>query len=167
MKPSAVDADGSPLDQEPPEHRRYARHLRALADIPEREEADLVAAVLCDEDPQMAQSAVVHHLDRRAEQLLTDARFPSWAEAMTPVIDGRDFLTRRLREWTLLRAIALHEPWTADELITASDWLQRTAADARIGTSPAALSLLAERGRTRRVRNAAGRRTRQPDEPLS
>lgn len=113
------------------------------------------------------ESAVVHHLDRRAEQLLTDARFPSWAGAMRPVTDGRDFLTWRLREWTLLQASALHEPWTAEELLTASDWLQRTAVDARISTSPAALTLLAERGRTRRVRNAAGRRRQRPGQPLS
>jgi len=145
-------------NQEPAEHRRYARHLRALDSVAETEEADLVAAVLCDEDAQMAQSAVVHHIDRRAAQLLTDARFTAWAHRMATVIEGRDFLTRRLHEWTLLRAIALGEPWAAEELTAASDWFQRTAATARIITSPDALGLLAERGRTRRVRNAASRR---------
>ncbi|MFF5898055.1 hypothetical protein ACFY8O_19265 [Streptomyces argenteolus] len=34
---------------------------------------------------------------------------------------GRNYLTGRLHEWTLLRSIAMDEPWTADELTAASD----------------------------------------------
>ncbi|WP_455361751.1 hypothetical protein [Streptomyces sp. SYSU K21746] len=45
----------------------------------------------------------------------------------------------------------------------ASDWFQRSAA--AIVTSPEALKLLAERGRTRRVRNAASRQLRHRDQP--
>jgi hypothetical protein len=41
-------------------------------------------------------------LDRRAAQLLTDAEFTVWAHIMAAVIGGRDYLARRLREWTLL-----------------------------------------------------------------
>ncbi|MFJ3876688.1 hypothetical protein ACIPW5_04430 [Streptomyces sp. NPDC090077] len=142
----------------PPEHRRYARYLRALEGVGEAEEAELVAAVLRDEDAVMAESAVNRHLERRAAELLTGPRFPAWAAMMAPVIGDRAFLARRLREWTLLRSVALGEPWTGEELLAASDWFQRTAAAAEVVTSPAALGLLAEHGRTRRVRNAAGRR---------
>jgi hypothetical protein len=147
---AGLDADG-----EPAKHRRFANYLQALADVAEADEADLVAAVLRDEDATMADSAVGRHLDRRAAALLTDPRFTAWAHTLSEVIAGRDFLTRRLREWILLRTVAVDQPWTAEELIGASDWFQRMVATTRIVTSPEALRLLAERGRTRRVRNAA------------
>ncbi|WP_330242963.1 MULTISPECIES: hypothetical protein [unclassified Streptomyces] len=111
----------------------------------------------------MADSAVGRHLDRRAADLLTDPRFTAWAQNLTEVIADRDFLTRRLREWTLLRSIAQGKPWVAQELISASDWFQRVAATTQIVPSPEALMLLAERGRTRRVRDAASRQLRHRD----
>ncbi|MFJ8435308.1 hypothetical protein ACIQ9P_28835 [Kitasatospora sp. NPDC094019] len=147
-----------PPDDEPPEHRRYHQHLRALEAVVEAEEADLLAAVLRDEDRGMAEAAVNHHLGRRAAELLTGPGFPVWTATTATVVGDRDFLARRLREWTLLRAVALDEPWTDEELLAASDWFQRTAVTARFVTSPAALGLLAEHGRTRRVRNAASGR---------
>jgi hypothetical protein len=124
-----------------------------------------VAAALRDQDEPMAQGAVVHHLDRRAAQLLTDAEFTVWAHTMAAVIGERDYLALRLREWTLLRTTALDEPWAAEALTATSDWFQRTAATAQIITSSDALSLLAEQGRNRRVRNAASRRMEQLDQP--
>ncbi|MFH0518437.1 hypothetical protein ACHBTE_14805 [Streptomyces sp. M41] len=146
---------GSRPDEEPAEHRRFAEYLRALEAVAEEDEAGLVAAVLADQDAVMADGAVGRHLDRRAAQLLTGPRFTSWARAMSEVIDARAFLTRRLREWTLLRAVALGEPWTAGELTGASDWFQRAASATPAVTSSDALRLLAEEGRTRRVRHAA------------
>ncbi|WP_406360161.1 hypothetical protein OH782_28810 [Streptomyces sp. NBC_01544] len=154
------------LDEEPAEHRRFVRYLRALEAVAEADEVALVAAVLRDQDATMADSAVGRHLDRRAADLLTDAKFTAWAQTLTEVIADRDFLTLRLREWTLLRTIALGEPWTAEELTGATDWFQRMAAATQIAPSPEALGLLAERGRTRRVRNAAGQQLRYRDQPI-
>ncbi|XQE77730.1 hypothetical protein ACN24L_01425 [Streptomyces microflavus] len=142
------------LDEEPAEHGRYRRYLQALDGVAETDEADLVTTVLRDPVMSMAQAAVNHHLERRAAQLLTDPAFTAWAQMMATAVADRSFLTRRLSEWTLPRAIALDEPWTAEDLTTASDWFQRTASTAQIVTSSEVLSLLAERGRTRRVRNA-------------
>ncbi|MFS8202686.1 hypothetical protein ACLVWQ_28880 [Streptomyces sp. CWNU-52B] len=156
---------GPHLDKEPAEHRRFARYLQVLEAVAEEDEADLVAAVLRDQDATMADSAVGRHLDRRAADLLTEPRFTAWAQAMTEVIADRDFLTLRLREWTLLRAIALGDPWTAEELTGAADWFQRMAATAQIVTSPKVLMLLAESGRTRRVRNMASHQLRHRDQP--
>lgn len=156
---------GPHADEEPAEHRRFARYLQALEAVAEADEIDLVAAVLRDKDATMADSAVVRHLDRRAADLLTDPRFTTWAQTLTEAIADRDFLTRRLREWTLLRAIALGKPWATEELTSASDWFQRKAATTQIVTSPRALRLLAERGRTRRVRNAASRQLGHQDQP--
>ncbi|GAA3797383.1 hypothetical protein GCM10022403_034110 [Streptomyces coacervatus] len=156
---------GPHFDEEPAEHRRFARYLQALEAVAEADEAGLVAAVLRDQDTTMADSAVGRHLDRRADDLLTGPWFTAWAQTMTEVIADRDFLTLRLREWTLLRTIALGNPWTAEELTGATDWFQRMAATTQIVTSPKALRLLAERGRTRRVRNAASRQLRRRDQP--
>lgn len=153
------------LDEEPAEHRRFAGYLQVLGAVAEGDEADLVAAVLRDQDMKMADSAVGRHLDCRAADLLTDPRFTAWAQTLTEVIADRDFLTLRLREWTLLRTIALDEPWTAEELTGATDWFQRMAATTQIAASPKALRLLAERGRTRRVRNAASWQLRHRDQP--
>lgn len=155
---------GPHLDEEPAEHRRFARYLQALEAVAEADEAGLVAAVLRDQDVTMADSAVGRHLDRRAADLLTGPWFTAWAQTMTEVIADRDFLTLRLREWTLLRTIALGDPWTAG-LTGATDWFQRMAATTRIVTSPKALMLLAERGRTRRVRNATSHQLRHRDQP--
>lgn len=145
----------SRIDEEPAEHRRFGRYLMALEAVAEVDEPGLVAAVLRDEDATMAQSAVVCHIDRRAAQMLTESRFTAWADTLTGVVAGRDFLTRRLREWTLLGAITLGGPWAPEELTTASDWCQRTATTGQFAISPEALTLLAGHGRTRRVRNAA------------
>lgn len=138
---------------------RYARHLDRLAAAGAAGvagEAEVVAEVLRDRDPVMAQSAVVTHLDRRAVRLPPGAAFHDWARALHRVLDGHAFPARRLREWTLLKAVEAGGEWSRAELAAASDWCQRTAAQ-----SPApdeALALLAASGRTRRVRNAAARR---------
>ncbi|MFC9004501.1 hypothetical protein [Streptomyces microflavus] len=152
------------LDEEPAEHGRYRRYLQDLDGIAEADKADLVTTVLRDPVMSMAQAAVNHHLERRAAQLLTDPAFTAWAQMMATAVADRSFLTRRLSEWTLLRAIALDEPWTAEDLTTASDWFQRTASTAQIVTSSEVLSLLAERGRTRRVRNAASSQLQRWDQ---
>ncbi|WP_051806687.1 hypothetical protein [Streptomyces sp. NRRL F-2664] len=146
----------------PPEHWRYARHLEALAATPgahAEAEADTVAAVLRDPDRVMAESAVVTHLDRRAAGLLTDDGFTAWAGAISGVLAGRAFPERRLREWSLLKAVTRGEPWSAAELAGASDWCQRTAV--RLLASCEALELLAAGARTGRVRYAAAERLRR------
>lgn len=47
------------------EHRRFAHYRQALETVTEADEADLVAAVLRDQDATMEDSAVGSHLDRR------------------------------------------------------------------------------------------------------
>ncbi|MFD6187611.1 hypothetical protein [Streptomyces goshikiensis] len=152
-----IRAGGGRVDPEPPEYWRYTLHLDSLAAAPdEAAEAERMAAVLRDPDRVMAESAVVTHLDRRAAQLLADERFRDWARAVGAVLDGRAFPVVRLREWTLLKSVHQGEPWSVAELSGASDWCQRTAV--ALLTSYEALGLLAEAGRTRRVRNAAAQR---------
>ncbi|MFZ3468425.1 hypothetical protein ACODT3_35095 [Streptomyces sp. 4.24] len=151
------EAEDTSEEDVPSEHWRYARHLESLAAASgEPGEAEVVAAVLRDPDPVMAESAVVTHLDRRAVRLLADDSFPAWAQAMGAALGGRTFAARRLREWTLLKAVTRGEPWSREELLESSDWCQRTASQSLHAEE--ALRLLAAEGRTRRVRNAAAQR---------
>jgi hypothetical protein len=78
---------------------------------------------------------------------------------MTGTTSGYPFLEQRLREWTLFRAITLGLPWHPDALVESSDWLQRKTAAA---LNADALALLAEHGRTRRIRNAARSNPQHP-----
>lgn len=157
---------GSRFDEDPAEHGRFARYLASLEAVAETDEAELVATVLQDEDTPMAQSVVVRHVDRRAAELLAESRFTTWAHSVSAVITEYDFLNRRLQEWSLLRAITVGDVWAPVELTTASDWCQRTVTSVEVAIAPEALALLAEHGRTRRVRNAAARRLHHP-EPCS
>ncbi|WP_205624210.1 hypothetical protein [Amycolatopsis vancoresmycina] len=134
------------------EHERYARYLLEFANVSDDDEPELVRAVLTDPDRVMAESAVVRHLDLRAAALLAGHGFPAWAARMGALVLDHRFPAQRLREWVLLRAITHDEGWLASELTSASDWLQRRAC-----AVPAALTVLAEHGRTRRVRTAARR----------
>ncbi|MFD8235009.1 hypothetical protein ACFV20_24410 [Streptomyces sp. NPDC059696] len=138
--------------EEPAEHARYAGYLAELEQAADGDETGLVGRVLTDPDQVMAQAAVVRHLDRRAAELWPEPVWQEWAVAMARAVGGRPFLLRRLEEWALFRSVALGLPWRRDDLLAASDWLQlRTAA----GASPEALGVLAERGRTKRIRSTA------------
>ncbi|MFF8936575.1 hypothetical protein ACF08O_17915 [Streptomyces paradoxus] len=137
---------------EPAEHVRFAAHLADLEQVADGDEFELVGRVLADPDQVMARAAVVRHLDRRAAELCPGPAWEEWAAAMARAVAAHVFLTRRLREWSLLRAVTLRLPWHADELLASSDWLQLKAA---AGPDPEALGVLAECGRTKRIRNTA------------
>ncbi|MFF3306190.1 hypothetical protein [Streptomyces sp. NPDC002952] len=138
--------------EEPAEHVRFAVYLSELEQVADADEADLVSEVLTDPDQIMAQSAVLRHLDRRATDLHHGPAYEPWTESMARAAIDHPFLTRRLREWSLLRAITLGRPWHQDALLESSDWLQRKAA---AGSNTDALEILAERGRTKRIRSTA------------
>ncbi|ULR54228.1 hypothetical protein [Streptomyces deccanensis] len=138
--------------QNPDEHVRFAAYLDQLQQVADADEVDLVSRVLTDPDLTMARSAVVRHLDRRAAELHFDPAYNEWAQAMNQATIGHPFLAQRLREWALFRAIKLKLPWHPDDLLESSNWLQlKTAAEA----NTEAIEILAEAGRTKRIRNTA------------
>ncbi|MFE4599279.1 hypothetical protein ACFRKE_00290 [Kitasatospora indigofera] len=138
--------------EEPAEHLRFRDYLSKLEQATEADEVDLISEVLTDPDQTMAQSAVVRHLDRRAADLLCGPAYEPWAERLTQATTRCPFLTRRLREWSLFRAVTLRHPWRPDALLESSDWLQLKTAAA---SNEAALEILADIGRTKRIRNTA------------
>ncbi|MGW4646178.1 hypothetical protein [Kitasatospora sp. NPDC004289] len=145
--------------QDPDEHVRYHHYQRLFDEVTPAEAAALVTRVLADPDRAMANSAVCEYLDRRAAALLTDPQFPTWQQEMAGPVAVDEFSARRLTEWALLRTVALDEPWSAEELLTASNWLQLRLAET--GDSPTALATLTEGGRTRRIRTIADSRSRR------
>ncbi|NEA39199.1 hypothetical protein G3I76_65825 [Streptomyces sp. SID11233] len=138
--------------QNPDEHARFAAYLDKLGHVADTNEADLVSCVLTDPDQTMAQSAVLRHLDRRAVGLYPAPAYEEWAQSMTQATIDHPFLAQRLREWSLVRAITLNLPWQPENLLASSNWLQLKSA---AGTNTEAVEILAEAGRTKRIRNAA------------
>lgn len=137
--------------REPDEHIRFAAYLDELRQVGDGDEADLVIRVLGDPDRTMARSAVLRHLDRRSAALLLGSAYEGWARDIAPLLIGHPLLTARLREWSLLRAITLKRAWHPADLLASSNWLQLKAAE----SSAEAAEILAEGGRTRRIRNSA------------
>ncbi|MDX3571626.1 alpha/beta hydrolase [Streptomyces sp. ID05-47C] len=160
------------LDPEPAEHARYAEYVRALAEAPPAEELALIRRILTDPDRQMAVAAVIRHLDRRGEALHASppATWQKWAEGVREALGPTPpaFLLTRLSEWTYVHTLTTSDlrdpsnPSHLSHLSTASDWLQRRLTETP-GVPGAVLTYLAEHGRTRRVRAAAGRG--RADEP--
>ncbi|MGC0418613.1 hypothetical protein [Embleya sp. AB8] len=141
-----------PTQEEPAEHLRFWDYLRELEQVAEADEVGLVAEVLTDPVQEMAQSAVLRHLDRRAADLHPEPAYEPWVEKMTQATTRYPRLTRRLHDWSFFRAITLRQPWSPDALHDSSDWLQLKTASA---SNTTALELLAEAGRTNRIRNTA------------
>lgn len=143
----------------PAEHARFHGYIRALSQVDDADERDLVRTVLTDPDHAVAQSAVIRHIDRTAEHLGSDERYAQWHERIAPVVQGHELLRRRLEEWALFKAIVGEKAWSTSDLADASNWLQRKVADR--AHSPRALATLMEHGRTNRVRATARSRLNQ------
>ncbi|MFD5574785.1 hypothetical protein [Streptomyces cadmiisoli] len=131
---------------------RFTAYLQALRRIPDDEELSLITTILEDSDAT-AQSAVLRHLDQRADTLLRGEGYVPWAQAMTQVVAPRPFLIQRLHEWSLFRAVILSQPWSLDALTRASNWLQLKIAESQSAIE--AVEILAQAGRTKRIRNTA------------
>ncbi len=132
---------GGAAEDEPSEHLRYWAYLAEFAQVADADELAMVAKVLRDPDPTMAEAAVVQHVDRRARDLHLGPAFESWAEAMTRATAGH-----------LFRTIMLGQPWDPAALLGSSGWLQR-----KVAATPGheALQLLADSGPGKRIRNSA------------
>jgi hypothetical protein len=101
----------------------------------------------------MADSAVIGHLDHRGAALGVGETFADWSLRIARVLEGHDLPERRLCAWSLPREIDSGQSWNTADLVGASDWLQHRLAEH--AGSPEALAVLAEQGRTSRIRNTA------------
>ncbi|MFE2016845.1 hypothetical protein ACFW9O_02195 [Streptomyces sp. NPDC059499] len=136
-------------------HARWDLY-RSAAGQPEAAEL-LLAAVRAETDLPLASSAVVMML----EKVPADER-RRWVDALRPEVRG--YAERRSNELAVLDSLARGErSFGADDVEAWSDWLQLRAAQAGTDGDGHVLDVLAEHGRTKRIRrhaaeSAAGRR---------
>ncbi|CRK59565.1 hypothetical protein [Alloactinosynnema sp. L-07] len=135
-------ADHDPAALAADEHLRFEWYRDARP----ADERAFLEHVLRDPDEAMAVAAVVSRIEEKARSA---ADYCAWAEAVAPAVARVDFVRERLAEWRLLRDVFAGLPVDPAAVLAASDWAQRKLAAVAVGDL---LVLLAEHGRTRRVR---------------
>jgi hypothetical protein len=158
-----VDIDEAVAD----EHVRSAAYRRVVAAAAAGEsrdaDRDLVAALVRDPDQLAAKSAVVELVDRIAAKAPSPDAFRQWADGILPAADrlpsegNRAFVHGRVGDWLLYLSVEAGNVPSEAELAGATPWMQRLLAEE--STSRPVLALLAESGRTRKIRNIAKNRT--------
>lgn len=138
------------------ERARYEFYIKAFALAPPPDDLTLLCAALRDPDHTMGEAAAAEFIARQAQRYTSYQSFVSWTATVSDVTRSRDFLTRRIREWSEFKSVMESGHLGPDFLDHFSDWLQRKLSD-EAGT-PEVLATLAELGRTKRIRNIAKQR---------
>lgn len=155
-----VDVDIDKAIQD--EHVRLSYYHKVLAAIVAEQRRDndraVVAMILRDHDGSVTKTAVVELVDGIAMKTRNPTDFRRWAAELMPEIDQlmdgyRQFLHRRIQDWTIYLLIVTGYIPTAVEMAGATDWMQRRIASE--STSLPVLAILTEIGSTRRIRNIA------------
>jgi hypothetical protein len=159
---AGVDLDAAVAD----EHVRSAAYRRIVAETADSEDRAgdraIVATILRDPEETVSRSAFVELVDSVAVRMSEPTEFERWAADLGPEIDllrvesNREFLRRRIHDWTTYLAIRSGHVPTAAELAAVTDWMQRLLAEE--STSLPVLTLLAETARTKKTRNIARNR---------
>jgi hypothetical protein len=154
-----VDVDRAVED----EHVRIPAYLRVISVAAAAHHRDgdrtLVATIVRDPMATAARTAVVELVDRIASRSASAGEFQRWAAGILPEVGQFEFIHRRVRDWTLYLSIEDGHVPTPDELAAATDWMQRMLAER--STSVPTLTVLAEHGRYRKIRNIARNRARE------
>jgi hypothetical protein len=153
---TGLDRDVSALMRD--EHDRYRFYIQVIALAPPPEDAALLNVVLRDPDPVMGESAAIQFVAKKAGQHSSYAAFTSWAQTVSDITSDRDFLSRRIREWSEFKRIMEGGSIGDDFFDASSDWLQRKLSEELMAEEP--LAKLAELGRTKRIRNTSQQRLR-------
>ncbi|RII20601.1 hypothetical protein DSC45_05185 [Streptomyces sp. YIM 130001] len=157
-----VDIDDAVED----EHVRWAvyRSVVAVAASSCSRERDraLVAAILRDPVEMVSKSAVVELVDRVAEKASDSGVFRQWSVQLRSEIDRfkveshREFVRRRVYDWQFYLAVKEGHVASSAELARVTRWMQRRLAEE--STSRRLLTLLAESGSSKKIRNIAKNR---------
>jgi len=157
-----VDIDKAVED----EHVRSAAYRRVISVAAAATSRDgdraLVATILRDPEEMTARTAVVDLVDTIATKTTDPADFQKWSAEILPEIDrfstegNRGFVHRRVHDWMFWLSVKAGHTPTPDELADVTDWMQRRIAEE--STSAPVLTVLAEHGRTKKIRNIARNR---------
>jgi hypothetical protein len=162
-----VDIDKAVED----EHVRSSAYQRVISVAAASQHRDgdrtLVATILRDPEEMTSKTAVVDLVDTIAAKTTNPAEFQQWSADILPEVDrlttegNRRFIHRRIHDWTFwLTVEAGHTP-APDELADVTDWMQRRIAEE--STSVPVLTVLAEHGSTKKIRNIARNRAAKSD----
>lgn len=145
------------------EHVRSRLYHKIIAEIAESQSRHndrvIVATILRDPMELTSKTAIVYLVDNIAMRMTDPVEFQQWAAGLAPEIrlfkaEGhREFLHRRIHDWTIWLAIRAGRTPTSVELTDTTAWMQRIIAEK--STSLPILGVLAESGRTKKIRNIA------------
>jgi hypothetical protein len=134
----------------------------AVASQSRASDRTIVATILRDPVDLVSKSAVVEFMDAIAMKTADPAVFRQWAaglraETAQLAADAtHTFISRRIDDWNVYLSIGAGRIPTSGELASTTHWMQRLLAER--STSPPVLALLADIGRTRKIRNIARHR---------
>ncbi|ATY13808.1 hypothetical protein CU254_27795 [Amycolatopsis sp. AA4] len=155
---TGVDLDAAVVD----EHVRSAAYRRVVAARGGAAPRELAAVLVRDPEPLTAKTAVVELVDQVARETADPAEFRrraagivAEADRLGPVKD-REFVRQRARDWEVWLETENGRVPDVAELESVSDWMQRRLAD--FSASRQVLAVMAEHGRTKKIRNTAANR---------
>ncbi|GAA1030665.1 MULTISPECIES: hypothetical protein [Amycolatopsis] len=155
-----VEVDAAVAD----EHVRSAAYRRVIAAAVAPDPRELAAVLVRDPEPLTAKTAVVELVDHVAGETADPAEFRRRAAGIVAEADrlapekDREFVRQRVRDWELWLETENGRVPEAADLASASDWMQRRLAD--FSASRQVLGLLAEHGRTKKIRSTAANRAK-------
>lgn len=157
-----VDVDEAVAD----EHVRSSAYQRIISVAAASQSRDsdraIVAAILRDPIEMVSKTAVVDLVDKIAMKTTDPAEFRQWSAELLPETDrlktegNREFIRRRIHDWLFYLSIKNGQVPAPAELADVTDWMQRILAEE--STSLPVLTLLAESGSTKKIRNVAKNR---------
>jgi hypothetical protein len=148
------------------EHMRLRLYRKIIAEAAISQHRDndriIVATILRDPVESISKTAVVKFVDDIATRATDPVEFQRWTAELIPEIylfkaeGNRRFLQYRIRDWTIYLTINAGQTPTPAELTDTTSWMQRKIAEESICLS--VLTVLAESGRTKKIRNIARNR---------
>jgi hypothetical protein len=153
------------------EHVRSSAYQRvvsvAAASQDRGRDRAIVAAILRDPLEMASRTAVVEFVDKMAMKATDAAGFRQWSAELLPETDrlktasNREFIRRRVRDWLFYLSIKDGQGPEPAALAEVTDGMQRVLAEE--STSLPVLTLLAESGSTKKIRNVAKNRAGSRD----
>jgi hypothetical protein len=131
-------------------------YVDAMTSMTPESAGQLLNVAVHDPDRAMSEATVVMFIDHAAAQIQSVARYSEWLDQHKRQFAHLEFASRRADEWRTAKDIEAGAPGSEYRLASASDWLQRKVAES--SNSREAVAVLAEQGRTRRIRSIASER---------
>lgn len=157
-----VDVDDAVAD----EHVRSSAYQRIISVVAASRSRDddraIAATILRDPIEMVSKTAVVDLIDKIAMKATDSAVFRRWSAELEPEADrlttegNREFIRQRIRDWAFYLSVKDGHTPAPTELADVTDWMQRVLSEE--STSLPVLTLLAESGRTKKIRSIAKNR---------